>query len=376
MQNIGFRVPGIWENRVRYAIGGPYDNLNAPSSGRIIIRTQSGYRGQRQYDIYGRLINHTYNFNYQDFVLERSYHGYSYDGHYDQVAKGPYLFAGINGATVYPAYNWESLYNDALDKLTEKVRGSLDLAIDLAEAGQTIKMFKLMDKVVDYTKVFKRKYGLLKGFGNAWLEYTYGVKPLLSSIYGIADENLRYVINHTQGFSARKTDKDFKPGQINLLTVQGSKDLDILKSECKRSLTIGIGLTLDQFDLSRWTSLNPVSIAWELTPLSFVADWALNVGGYLRNMETAALNSSKFRGGYVTKLSVSDIKIAHGHSGQNEAGNGYVEDHTFGTFKGVDITRTVLLDYPIPTLPSFDVKLGSSRMLSAASLLAGLLGRR
>jgi hypothetical protein len=49
-----------------------------------------------------------------------------------------------------------------------------------------------------------------------------------------------------------------------------------------------------------WTSLNPVGIAWELMPLSFVADWIVNVSDVLSLWENQVIFANYFVGGYAT----------------------------------------------------------------------------
>jgi hypothetical protein len=318
---------------------------------------------------------HAYNFNAQRIALQHNA-TYLYLNKDIETANGFALNTAISGATYQPVFDWNPLQNQALEKLTSQTRGDLDLSIDLAEMGKTLKMLKLSEQAVDYTSTFVKRFGPIRAASKAWLTYTYGIKPLLSSIFGIADENLRMVINKTQRYRVRASGFYF-PTTVNLNTCLGSVNFPVEggSKPVKVSVTYGLDLRTEQFDLSRWSSLNPVSIAWELTPLSFVFDWFYNVGGYLRNYETYLISDNKFRSGYRTRLAVGEVKCGISDVG---VGAGEISHSSIwkGNIKSTNIERTVLASYPAPTLPSFGVDMGSSRMLSAAALLGTLLGRR
>lgn len=280
--------------------------------------------------------------------------------------------AALTGTTMphfNPQPNWSSLYNEALDRMVDKVRGSLDVSVDLLEGRQTLKMLKASDQVIDLSRTFVRRFGILKAPANAWLLYTYGIKPLVGTIFGIADEQIRTVINKIVCYKVRKSDSH-RPESVIIPTADGTWEFPVTGT-MKVSVSIGLNLVPDEMnDLARWSSLNPLSIAWETLPLSFVADWFLNVGGYLRSFETALLYDSKFRDGYVSYFQAGDITL-----NLNQGGDGwYRRFHGGCTYLGFE--RNKLTSFPRPELPSLEANLGSSRLLSAASLLAGLLKSR
>jgi hypothetical protein len=139
-----------------------------------------------------------------------------------------------------------------------------------------------------------------------------------------------------------------------------------------------------EIGLSQWSSLNPVSLAWEVIPYSFVVDWLIDVGSFLRNWETALLFGVRFKDGYVSTLEAYKGK----ETAQNNANgmlygvpNGYPrswwpageEPKAFRRY--VNFNRTVLASWPYPRQPTFHVGLGSQRLFSAASLIRQLLDR-
>lgn len=284
---------------------------------------------------------------------------------------GDILSRSLSTFELLPATSHQHLYNDALEKLNVDRKGSLNLAVDLAQAGSTVKMLKVTDELKSYAESFVRRFGVIKVGSKAWLTFTYGIKPLVSSIFGAADESLRLVINRLMRFRARASDT-YTPTGIRVPTLWGVLEYPIQTAAIKRSVTIGVHVRTAGFDLQRWTSMNPLVIAWELLPFSFVADWVFNVGQYLNNMEAGLHGANEFVSGYRTQLQVGDVAFQW----VDEAvPPGAVSQHSFhrGANWHCGISRQVLGKYPMPTPPSFSVDMGSSRMLSAAALLGVLL---
>lgn len=353
----------------------------ATSSARHILFEQiGGYRGK----VPEPKVQHAWSYYADDITAEVIDNRVRSDG-WTKIW-GPALSTTPHSVGFSPPLDYNSSYSKALEKLNsgytdmfgkqhDGVRGNLDVSIDLAEAHKTHQMLKVSDRILDYTRLFfKRKFGVVKAMSNAWLEYTYGVKPLLSTLYGAADENLRVVINKSQRYRARGT--TYVKPDINILLWYGTytfRQADLTNLSVKLSTTLGVDIRTDQFDLARWSTLNPIGIAWELTPYSFVFDWFLNVGGYLRNMETYVQYANKFRSGYRSDLAVfsGDIRYVYKYLSYP---TGYQLIN--GSFKGLRFDRTILNSYPAPYLPRLQADLGSSRLLSAAALLGQFLGRR
>lgn len=319
-----------------------------------------------------KIIN-PYTLSVSEMKMTRSLH--YYNGRFSQ--SGSILHPSSVGHNVEGFPSYDNVYNSLLDKLTEATRGSLDLSVDLAEIGSTARMFRALDHIDEFNQTFfgKNKVSRLmsatKWAGKQWLLYTYGVKPLLNTVYGAANESLRFCLNKTERFKVRKYDTsgDF---YVSGYTIDGGYSQRFKASGlCKRGLEIGLVLKTDGFDISRWTSLNPASLAWELTPFSFVADWFVDVGSFLRNYETALINANRFVDGYITEVQVVDCSYLDADS--QPYGWTTVNE---GSLKSRYIQRSTLGNYPVPRLPSFKADLGSSRLLSTASLLSQFLGKR
>jgi len=286
--------------------------------------------------------------------------------------------------TSSPTWNSSLVYNRALERLNSKARGDLDLGVAIAEAGQTVRMVTALRKFNIFARRHRSspkgrdgKFGSTRDVADGWLQYQYGWKPLMSDIFGAANESLRIVINRLERFKASVKMPVDGNGDILYRTVEGVSAKVQREGQGIQACTIAIELEVPSFDLARWSSLNPVSLGWELVPYSFVVDWFYDVGSYLRHMETALLFNTRFRGGYVSELftwdgsEVCDNKVMY-PIGANEV-------RWFEGCKSLirqrSFRRTKLTSYPLPRKPTFNVDLSSARLFSAASLLRQLLRR-
>lgn len=264
-----------------------------------------------------------------------------------------------------------NLYNRALDDFYEKLRGGVDISIDFAQAGQTHRMFKAVDRVEQLTKGFTRK---LKGATNLvsslYLEYTYGLAPLVQTVYDCALLMLYKSMRPIRVVGKAKNEIDtskYLPftTQFNgtdpkgkFVTVKGFEGVKIY-----------VWVTTNPLEAQNFTSMNPLSIGWELLPYSFVVDWFYDMGGYLRNWESAIASGGRFNHGCVSTLKhyVREANVLAVYPDGNASGYGFCYEKSF--------VRTKLLAMPVPQPPQFYADLGSKRLLNAAALLGSLLGR-
>jgi hypothetical protein len=315
-----------------------------------------------------------------------------------------------------------SAQNGAISRLNEKVRGSLDLAVSLAEAGQAVKMLNLVarfksgvrDMVRSYQRELKRKLretrgrqglsgaelrqwqrglaarhrGLYhpvrlnralvsrtSGLGaNGWCEYTYGWKPLISDIRGVAENVVNHVRNNDVVSASYKRKLNRRTAVLIPIDTNykfAGEDLQTGFVTIKYKIKLVPGW--DE-SLAKWTSLNPISVLYELTPYSFVYDWFQDMGSYMRGLETALLYGNKFKSGYTSNLSRLEVKRSSKPGLQAVRGStddGMMSANSTNTYTW--FSRDLLSSYPTPTIPSFEVDLGANQLISAAALLRQLL---
>lgn len=295
-------------------------------------------------------------------------------------------------------YNETGVQARAYEKLLESVRGNhANLAVDLAEARQTVRMvakaFKVHHLVAEFAKAVVKQRGykkIRKGptqgqrrldyVNSKWLEYRYGWLPLISSIYEIGEVLKK---KHTtsrvliKGRSGQKIEIKGQPAG------DGTRQYPFKEMVLQGSYRCEYGAVFDlptgpQF--SDWTSLNPASIAWELVPFSFVADWFVGVGQCLENWENWFLYRNHFVIGYKT-ISYSERRSTD-RRGRTVYQPRYhpdgtmvdqvltegIQQNTFTSGKGM--VRSRLLTLPTPGGPRVKVDLNSKRMLDAAALIS------
>lgn len=254
----------------------------------------------------------------------------------------------------------DSSYNDALAKINEQLRGTLDLSVSIAEHAATRKMLKAATTLSRYLLQIHPKH-----WAKHWLEYKYGWSPLVSDLYKAVEEYNKVVpelirvkarasVNQTKSFN-------YIDGWDRVTGTSTKSFRTSFEILCYPS-------TATVNTLARFSSLNPASIAWELTPFSFVFDWFIDIGGYLRNLESSLVNSGSFRSGYFTTTSretrsssitgLGQVTALYSRSGSCQ-----------GQFKVSTLKRTKLLSFPFPRVPRFNAQLGASRLISAAALL-------
>jgi hypothetical protein len=305
-------------------------------------------------------------------------------------------------------------YNAALSKLNDKVRGGLDLSTSVIEYRQTQKMLAGAGKISSFLgntiNEFERRWNqlppgtknsiigrrlhtaqnaaqgfrdllrtvpvrtLMKDLGGNWLQFHLGLEPLLNDFHGIVKEVYTGVIPKV----LRKGAKVYTP--IAVTGIDSSRSY----SSVIHANVLGVqGVEIhcqfrppDQVNLSRWTTLSPLSVAYELMTLSFVIDYVYNIGNMLRDAETAILYETTFDSGYITYLRAYNGLFDGSGIWKFTSAYHYRVDFA-GSVRHIDFRREVLGGWPIPRLPVFKPKLGAIQLLTVASLLAARLsGRR
>jgi len=315
----------------------------------------------------------------------------------------------ISSNTIVP--NPGESYNDFLteatdiakSKMYDKLSSNLNFIVDAVEGGKTIHMIrdtlKFKTLFADFFKnlvVPKRNFkrGRSRGISPSqvridyatakWLEYRYGWMPLYLSIYGAMKE-LQKSFRTDNALVVRSQGKVEKI--FTTKTGDGSYNNPVLVTTTKtsaRALYLMFFCVPPGVSLSDWTSLNPVGIAWELTPLSFVVDWFLNVGRYLDELETYIKFATSFRFGQLTLSGltetilttdgVSDMGFTYFINGDLSGGTGINSLHTVSKYRQSHLNRLVS-GFPFPSLPRFNANLNGNRIIDAASLLQQILVR-
>lgn len=127
-----------------------------------------------------------------------------------------------------------------------------------------------------------------KRIANHWLEYQYGWKPLLSDVYGSAELLARQAVSPRKPHGSVR----IKIPISKTATINGPRSglphfvLDY-QASLQMSVTVQADYVLEDEGsaiLAETGISNPLALAWELLPYSFIVDWFVPVGTYLGNL--------------------------------------------------------------------------------------------
>jgi hypothetical protein len=288
---------------------------------------------------------------------------------------------GVNPG-VFPS----DLANKALIKARLKVKSQdINLAQAFAERAQTAGL--VADALVRLAATYRafrnknfrqirRMYfadggvrGVRRRFLQDWLAFQYGVKPLLSDIYGAVealdktpyDEYIVTVKAAAKQSLSGKVDWH-KPGTDDHMShyrhvVGGFHSsrvrIDVVPENGALATAAALGFT------------NPVLLAWELLPFSFVADWAYPLGNYFSQMD--ALAGWRVKGYSQSNFTKLD-SVVTGLSFTQSTGYPTVQDWT-GQWRYTKLSRTAGTSVPFATLPSVKNPISTTHLMNALALL-------
>jgi hypothetical protein len=211
---------------------------------------------------------------------------------------------------------------------------------------------------------------------NAWLEMTYGWKPLLADIDNVA---------HDLAYGWEQNEADFRihgSGRANGVShVVNSNRIsasDLIVHRDENSVRVGYTTHVKVVD-PVWRTLasigvvNPLEIVWELLPYSFVVDWFIPIGSWISSLDATvgleAVSGSKSVKKEI-KYSVSSVPNA-------VVGVDIWQDPCHYQAHFVQFDRTVETGYPSANFlrvnPFQDFSLNHS--ISAIALLANAFAK-
>lgn len=285
-----------------------------------------------------------------------------------------------------------NLRNAALIVARNKLKSSnVDLGIAYAERKQTsqfigdtlrqvarsftnLKRGNVRKAMNDLGITSKKREPMGANVPQKWLELQYAAKPLYSDIYGACD-SLATKNKDDWRVTATATRRDDR--QVDYFYGSGSgyyRACDVV-TVVKQSVFVRIdALPVNEvlISLSSLGLLNPLSIAWEKTYLSFVVDWALPIGNFFDSLDAMV--------GYKTGAYSSSLltRADWGIKGRSRIQYGAaVAENKFSAYKKlVYLNRQVSTSVPLPSLPSFKDPRSLGHLANSLALLATAFGRR
>lgn len=215
----------------------------------------------------------------------------------------------------------------------------------------------------------KKVSDLPKGIANGWLAYKFGWLPLITDVY-----NMHGAIKKQLNRPALKTVKGRAVTSLMYSTPYRAgvtlKGIDVRKG-CQ----IGVTYRVSNETLAALNALgliNPLSLAWELLPMSFVVDWFIPVGSFLESLSAPV--GLTFLHGYVTRYAYGDIEYTW--TEPTPAGYTRTSGGVFtGNVKSFGFARVPLVSFPLGKLWVQPATLSNSQMTTLGALLAQRKGR-
>lgn len=223
-----------------------------------------------------------------------------------------------------------------------------------------------------HRKSLERRYrnssNLADFSANAWLEMRYGWTPLLYDAHS-AGEALGYFFERSPPTVNINGVYEYEGGII-----PASPQMLLETGYSKEVVRYDMFFQLSDENLSTLSKLglnNPAEIAWELTPFSFVVDWFLPVGDWIKSF--SALSGLKYVQGTKTTYRVQKYHISAFAPGQEPNGflNGApAEEDSFW----MDRVSATPPSVPLPRFSLYE-RLNGQRLTDALALLTKVFGR-
>lgn len=295
-----------------------------------------------------------------------------------------------------------SAVNLAVARLIDKGQLGIDanLAQDFAQIGQTVELIagtakrltrslhalrrgnltEAADVLFRSARHTYRRGGKLaksKSLAENWLELQYGWKPLLNDVYGtmkslssLQEKGDR--VQRTKASGTKKREVVTKIPSWSKSTEFVGEQIIRSRTTCKITIYWKIDDHLKAF-LAQTGFTNPVNLAWEIIPFSFLFDWFLPIGPYLETL--SSWHGLAFVEGVqvlFTKQTTDSVVDKTFFTGANP-GSFRVDKSRYHD-EWIILNRSKLTSFPSSRLPSFKHGLKSvDHALNALALLRGFV---
>lgn len=259
------------------------------------------------------VFNNSRNFNGVYKFQDKGFGGY-FAARHDAYGTFPAVFCIVPSTYSFAPGRTANLLNEVKQKVLQKVKDQdVNVAVMWAERGETIGMLtsaiKRLGKAYNLARSGNLAASAQALFGdnprrsprhtlaNNWLELQYGWLPLMSDIYGLC-ETMQKQGRHGEYVAVRSRKKiqednweatisgDFSDDIHRVSTFEASCRVKMKSNSVFLQTASELGLT------------NPLFVAWEKVPFSFVVDWALPIGSFLSQFDAGL--GWDFAGGSIT----------------------------------------------------------------------------
>lgn len=197
-----------------------------------------------------------------------------------------------------------SLAKDTLNMLESLVKMGKSLPKKVLK--EVLHFGTIQKNVGNSAKAKAKAVKVQKAILNKWLEYQFGVKPLVGDIHdagqALSDAifldrvPLRFTIR--KGHGVEEVSYSLKPGAVGfqqLLLQHRGRIVSRCHISATYDLPVGVGRAMNELGLA-----NPASLAWELTQFSWLVDYLTTMGKWLESL--TARTGVTFVEGSLTKV--------------------------------------------------------------------------
>jgi len=287
-----------------------------------------------------------------------------------------------------------SILNSLNGRLLEKIKDQkVNLGVFFAERHQMLSMFgNTINRLRHaYNAVRRGRFGeafnalgsgstrrvnRFRSSASNWLELQYGWLPLLSDVYGMSEEFertwARYKLQRPNPIFTERVSLEYDDED----SFTTSNRLQVINREMIYRARAWCSYTVDVESinfLGRVGLTNPLAIAWEVVPFSFVVDWFLPVGRFLNTLD-ATLGCTFVSGG---NSGLCHSILTSSREGSYIDGNNLFE-WTLGPTKGYldRYERAPSGGFPAVSLPQLKDPVSQLHVANALALLTQAFTRK
>lgn len=216
-----------------------------------------------------------------------------------------------------------------------------------------------------------------KDIANQWLSLQYGWKPLLSDVYDLV-QGLHH--RESTGYTViRASASHMLRGLTTQSIFQNTQTGKQVGIRLERSLVKYMVRVRPDLAFAEPAALgftNPLTVLWEVTPWSFVVDWALPIGRYLEQL--TATHGWTLLDGCISSLYYAGESGDYSWSSSisNSSYNRvWGQSYTGGAVAYTEFVRQAFTSWPIPDLPRFKNPFSTGHVLNSLALLSQAFGR-
>lgn len=214
--------------------------------------------------------------------------------------------------------------------------------------------------------------GVRRSGANLWLESWYGWVPFVSDVYDAFTtlQSLSDLDHAMVGVTRAKVWSKIDRIGFDGTEISGSEAVRYYSPYSESRTGVWRWKPTDFYIPAKLGLLNPLSVAWEVLPFSFVADWFIPIGSWIDTLD-APLRAEHVGGSYGTKREWITTEVLRKKSSTDPKSYS-----GFSRARQLYIHRTAMSAMPHPGLALLRLKTGQGRwhVATATALLTQTMG--